>query len=114
MRRGPKLKPELARYSEAGYVHGVYVLETGALIKVGCSRFLARRLRELHVKHAAAGEKPGRFRTFATDPYEHFHAEGKALLALGKVTQPILGRLEYFDGITFDEAVAVIERALSA
>jgi hypothetical protein len=110
MARG-KVNPNLTRYN-VGCVSGVYVMEAGPFIKVGRAYSLHSRLRAVHNAFLRKGEVPGRFATFPTKAADA--AEGRCVRALRAVAQAAPGHREFFIGIAFDQALAIVGAEVGA
>jgi hypothetical protein len=109
---GPKPKPEYARYYAAGHGPTVYVVEVGDAVKVGRSDMPTVRLKDLHCVHRRDGIALGRFHVFPAPDRDLYRAERRAIHALQRVATALPGRIEYFAGITFDDAVKVVREAV--
>lgn len=115
-KRGPKPKPELARYDAAGVERAIYVVEIADAVKVGKTESPSSRLRALHNTHRRTGEVLGRFRIFPCDGHamDLFNLECACIHSLMGVATALPGRREYFAGITFDAAVQAVARVVAS
>lgn len=116
-KRGPKVQPEYERYECAGTVPAIYLLEVGKAVKVGQSQRPCSRLGNLHREYARTGECIGRFAVIpvAGRSRSGLHAvERKCIDALAFVATNLPARREYFTGITYEQALRIVQDALSA
>ncbi len=101
------------RYDGAGTAPALYLIEVGDLIKVGRSVMPHCRLRELHTKSARRGMAMGRFQTFPMSDRVLSWRETDCIKALAAIatSRPSI-RSEYFQGISFEQAIAVVQAVL--
>jgi hypothetical protein len=90
---------------------GVYVAEGGGVVKVGMSRQLPYRLVLLSHQYKRLGLELHRFAVFRVGNI--FKNEVACIKALQGVAALVPGRLEFFTGIAFDEAVNVCAAILN-
>lgn len=107
-RRGAEPKPKYLRFNGLPW-SVVYVIEFGALIKIGRAHAPSQRFRELHRLAARNGLELGSFVTFHVR--DMYSAELECLHAMRRLTKRF-GRSEYFSGISFDVAAEVARRAV--
>jgi len=106
-------KAVLARYDAGGRAPALYLIEVGDLVKVGRSSMPHCRLRELHTKSVTRGLAVGRFLTFPMADTDLSGRESACIRALAAVatSRPSI-RSEYFRGVPFEHAVAVVRDVL--
>jgi hypothetical protein len=111
-KRGAKPRPEFVRYYEAGGEPAIYLVEVGELVKVGRSSCPVQRLKGLHGEHKMS---LGRFIAFPQANARNLYwLECRAISALRAVASNVEGRREYFTGVTFDAAVAIVTETLAS
>ncbi len=111
---GRRISERYKRYrAYRGFGDCVYLMEWGdGCVKVGYSRVPDSRLECLHRNSVrACGKPPGRLQVFKTQG-NPFAAEHACILALRNVAKRRYGVFEYFDGIGFDAAAAVVALAV--
>ncbi len=116
MKRGPKGNPAYRRFDCLNaFGHAIYLVEMGGgVIKVGKSHYPPERMRGLFNQAKRSGHALGRVRVFRPsyardlwwDEYACIHA-----LAIG--ARAVDGRREYFTGLAFDDAAAIIATTLT-
>jgi hypothetical protein len=116
MARGRKPNPDLRRYDVAGNVGpSVYLVEfVGQCVKVGRSVMPYVRLCTLNAEALRNDLSIGRFALFPVGARDEHEAERSCVRALRAIAPALPGRSEYFGGITFDAAQAVVEGVLGA
>lgn len=107
MKRGPKFQPKYDRFRSL--TSGIYVVEYGSVIKVGRSRCTQERMRQLSCQAEKEGVSIGRVCAFPVD--DAMRAETLCLKAI-RVTTDSRTRGEYFSGIAYERAVAVVSHVL--
>lgn len=100
---------DLSRYSAAGYVPALYLIEGDGVLKVGMGVSVAVRLQCAHRMFTRMGHKPGRFATFPVEQARGLgSAERMCILALRKVGTNVGGKRELFSGVSFDDACRIV------
>lgn len=113
-----RFSPHLRRFSRVPRTPCVYVVELhrpdGTLLKVGMGGNALGRMVSLHSESKREHDAAiGRFAIYTAPNYKAaYEAETRAVKALELIAAPIVGRREFFAGLTFETVCEIASAAL--